>query len=857
MQGKPVPTNDWWSSLVWQRYSSNPYGENLYAHPMTMHADAGGLSVGYPSTATITGDQKMYEQSHRGDLTVGVAGLAAPRVEVDGWSDWTVTPRWTDGTRALRTTIGHGSPYVYAEASGGRGQVLFAAAPEIWHNTGTVLGVTVNGHDYAVFAPDGKAWTVSGAVAQSDATFFTVALLPDRAALPLFQKYAYSFVTDTKVDWEYDASAGRMRSAYRATTVARQGTQTGTLQALYRHQWLNSNDPVTAYRYASPRGEMRLREGSSFTTDTKFNGVLPALPLAPGADKARLRSFIDAELNAPDPYRTGQYDDTYWTGKALWRLAALVPIANQIGYPEGRDRALALVRTRMEEWLTASPGETKRLFSYESTWKTLIGYPAGYGSDTELNDHHFHYGYFVLAAAVLAQHDPDWVTQSRYGGMIKLLVKDAANYDRSDERFPFLRAFDPYAGISWASGHAGFAHGNNQESSSESMMFSTAAILFGQATGDTALRDMGIYQYTTEREAIGQYWFDKDGAVFPAAFPRKTTAITWGGGGSYSIWWNGGIEEIHGINMLPITGGSLYHGAWKTDITQNLEEMRQVKGGEETKWRDVLWEFLAIADPAEALAKWEAANPDPEEGESRAHTYHWLTALNAWGTPDQSVTANVPTYAVFSKAAGKTYSAYNATAAAVTVTFSDGQTLQVPARSLAWRGPAGSGIESGSDDPGTDPVAPKLFLRSGGSLGASAAAGSDTVASAGGTNHDGTPYQPLVYTASGLTMAYTGGTTGFDLSLDSAAVGNGQQVRISYDLTGDGTWDRTETYRYFATDPVPGWEHYRETAGLRSASGALGDLNGGKVKIELWSAIGGAASTVGTGDISSLEIPFQ
>ena len=48
------------------------------------------------------------------------------------------------------------------------------------------------------------------------------------------------------------------------------------------------------------------------------------------------------------------------------------------------------------------------------------------------------------------------------GAMVETLIKDIANWDRNDSRFPFLRNFDPYEGHSWASGHAGFADGNNQ-----------------------------------------------------------------------------------------------------------------------------------------------------------------------------------------------------------------------------------------------------------------------------------------------------------------------------------------------------------------------------------------------------------
>ncbi|MFC7513355.1 glycosyl hydrolase [Streptomyces thermocarboxydus] len=67
--------------------------------------------------------------------------------------------------------------------------------------------------------------------------------------------------------------------------------------------------------------------------------------------------------------------------------------------------------------------------------KTLTGYPASYGSDTELNDHHFHYGYYVYAAAIIAQYDPSWAADSAWGGMVKTLVRDTANPSRTDSAF--------------------------------------------------------------------------------------------------------------------------------------------------------------------------------------------------------------------------------------------------------------------------------------------------------------------------------------------------------------------------------------------------------------------------------------
>ncbi|WLR44380.1 glycosyl hydrolase [Bacillus carboniphilus] len=43
--------------------------------------------------------------------------------------------------------------------------------------------------------------------------------------------------------------------------------------------------------------------------------------------------------------------------------------------------------------------ESENLFYYNDNWGTLLGYPDSFGSIEEMNDHHFHYGYYIKAAA--------------------------------------------------------------------------------------------------------------------------------------------------------------------------------------------------------------------------------------------------------------------------------------------------------------------------------------------------------------------------------------------------------------------------------------------------------------------------
>ena len=96
-----------------------------------------------------------------------------------------------------------------------------------------------------------------------------------------------------------------------------------------------------------------------------------------------------------------------------------------------------------------------------------------------------------------------------------------------------------------------------------------------------------------------------------------------------------------------------------------------------------------LADPASALARWAGepnyvADGAQEAGETAVHTYHWLHTFNAVGQVDPTITANIPTYAVFRDPMtdALTCAAYNPTGTARLVTFSNGTSLYLTPRTL-------------------------------------------------------------------------------------------------------------------------------------------------------------------------------
>ncbi|MBM4033849.1 MAG: glycoside hydrolase family 81 [Planctomycetes bacterium] len=722
----PLPTNRWWSSLLWTKHSLPQY-----AHPLAVCAQPGGLRVCYPAVSVAPIGIMGGMPGGADDLVLGHSGVAEfPDAKLAGWSDWFVTASFAVDGKEMRVSYGHGSPFVYAMFKGGSPKVTLCAEPKVWSGdaASATLGLSVRGKHYALFAPSGSAWAGLGTKALTcDAkgrTYFSLALLPDAKpeTLRLFVGFAQNHVADTRVAWAYDPAKSEVTTTFAFTTVAREGKGEGTLFALYPHQWMRESFVVrpsgrtgeeraeartTNHSYRSVRGEMKLAAGTGFTTRSTFHGVLPVLPILSEVHWAKLLPCLEEELNAKVP-GTG---DTYWEGKRLGKLATLVAIGEQAD-PMFVAALIAKLRPRLEGWLSASDAQgkpkSKGLFAYNRTWGTLIGYPASYGSDDQLNDHHFHYGYFLRAAAELARRDPNWaagleehrrdaraatspsdggtgILPVAWGGMLRLIIRDIASPNRDDSMFPFLRSFDCYAGHSWASGHARFGDGNNQESSSEAMNAWTALILLGEAVGDAKLRDLGIWLYSTELEAINAYWFDVTGTIRPKEYPSPVLTMLWGGKGVRETWFSNKPEIVYGINWLPFHGGSLYLGLHPEYVKRCYDGLAAVKGGKPFEdWADLVLMYRALGDAPDALRQLDARGGKLpiEAGNSRANLVHWLHALAALGQVDRTVTADYPLYAVFRSGKGRAYVVYNAGATPRPIRFSDGTVLSAAPRAF-------------------------------------------------------------------------------------------------------------------------------------------------------------------------------
>ncbi len=187
---------------------------------------------------------------------------------------------------------------------------------------------------------------------ENPSEFISVAKLPntDAETLALFAEHAYSVVRETRADYAVNHETNEVKTTYSANTEAVAGGESGTLLALYPHQYrhLSSGDLVDGLNLFTIRGDMKLIEGSEFETSLTYTGVLPSLPNA-GIDTDRLSGYLHEARN---DYPTGQ--DTYELGKYLGKLSNLAPLADQLGEQELGDEFREELQGHLEDWLRST-----------------------------------------------------------------------------------------------------------------------------------------------------------------------------------------------------------------------------------------------------------------------------------------------------------------------------------------------------------------------------------------------------------------------------------------------------------------------------------------------------------------------
>ncbi|MFC6633223.1 glycosyl hydrolase [Microbulbifer taiwanensis] len=728
---KPTMTHRWWGSVSFlgeMTVGDSADAAYITPDPVTARiSNRGARLLSIPAGIRTAGIESSYPiPDPFSEVFDGIAVGNSAHADMDAYlkdySDGSVTVQWRSGaTPVMEATFVYGSPYVYFTAL--QGQLVLRTkagdGPEkgTFYSDGNSLGVwtdvaSVRNHFLAVGDGSTQFNNASGSeITVSGSSTLTVAWLPDTGAgtIQTFAQYAQQSVDEVFIDYSVERSDNSVTVSHQ---YRYQGTPVNTLAGLMPLQWKNSAQPLTGYKARSARGVVQFAATSQFSYQLPFVGLLPYFPEGIGDyDQNQLQQLVQEFI---DGGNWNTHTDTYWSGKNYGKVAELAAIARSNGMSAQADQLLNWLKAELEDWFRANTSgslDINKYFVYDDNWNTLLGFDESFGAQQQLNDHHFHYGYFVRAAAEICRVDPGWCSPSVWGPMVELLIRDYAG-GRNDSMFPYLRNFDPANGFSWASGHANFVLGNNNESTSEAANAYGAIILYGLITGDEALVDRGIYLHASSTAAYWEYWNNIDryrglGGDYDNFLPdytRMTTSIIWGNGHVFSTWFSGAYAHILGIQGLPLSPLVLHIGQ-QPDYLQDYVALGMSGESSNGKpsglpadhWRDVWWNIWAMTDGAAAVADFNTMNFNytPEQGETRAHTYHWIHTYKNLGhlaSGNGSLSADYPAALAFDNNGQKTYLAYNFGATARTVNFSDGTSFSVPAGQMSVNG-------SGSEPP--------------------------------------------------------------------------------------------------------------------------------------------------------------
>ncbi|KAL7622075.1 endo-1,3-beta glucanase [Parahypoxylon ruwenzoriense] len=308
----------------------------------------------------------------------------------------------------------------------------------------------------------------------------------------------------------------------------------------------------------------------------------------------------------------------YFSGKALAKFAGICFTVQDLL----KNSALArhnLINLKNAFGMFSANKQQFPLY-YDSAWGGLVSsatYRTGNdGADfgnTYYNDHHFHYGYFIYAAAIIGYLDSSWLTEDNVN-FVNTLVRDIANPSSSDKYFPVFRNFDWYHGHSWAHGLYETVDGKDQESSSEDAMHAYAIKMWGRTIKDANMEARGNLMLAIIARSLNQYYlYTEENKVQPSEFVRNRVAgILFENKCDHTTYFGSNIEYIQGIHMMPLLPSTkltrpanFVKQEWATYFDKGRAD--EIKGG----WKGILYANLATVDPKAAWDFFTSKNFDP------------------------------------------------------------------------------------------------------------------------------------------------------------------------------------------------------------------------------------------------------
>ena len=615
------PTNAFWMNLVLdkgdQRISVLPY------HVKALPA---GLALAFPSieatdTSVITPDAPQW-------MLGAVEAFSSH--QVSAYDDLSVTVSWNASQGTMKAPLVYGMPYASVlfdsltpALQPAPGVAILTANGSSTEGTVTAQSVTVtlnNGQTWKIYAPKTLAWTWSSSSIQASAAlsgWIRIAYQPIAAAASILDQYAGAIPTGGSVDLSVSGDDGIVRFDWQRT-----GDGELLMMAMPHHMARMQSPSSPSLAVPSLSGTLNAIAAGSWTLRYPLSTITWTAPRS--LDLSASQDF-QAALKTDANFSPTVTTDPYFGGKQLAKLARLVLMAREQGENALASSMTSTLAAAAAPWLD---GTNANPLVYDTTWggivttKGLADSAADFGQGY-YNDHHFHYGYHLYAAAVLAREDPTWA--SSHADKILCLARDIANPSPSDAYFPRVRNFDWFVGHSWAAGLFAFGDGRNQESTAEAVNAWYGVELYGRACGNATLTNLGRILRAMEVASAQTYWQIPDAStIYPVPFKgRHVVGVLWQTKADFTTFFGNAPEFIYGIQMIPFTPATedLLSRAWITDAAAQLAAAQA--GTTQQGWKGFMAMAKAVIDPASALSDARTLG-GYDDGNSKANTLYWI-----------------------------------------------------------------------------------------------------------------------------------------------------------------------------------------------------------------------------------------
>lgn len=636
----PFPTNSWWAP-----YAADP-GTGTAAGPFPYESNLDGYGILFGISNDRTWDGTSIQQWTHNDWRASFVEHSGTfkNHKATAFDTQTVTVQYFEDSSTMTAYLVPGSPYMTFEYNGAtplltsrnggiasfNGQSLTTG--ETTTATGTQFNVTdTEGTTYLIYSLSSISLTASadssssGTITASNTLngILRLVMLNESMHKTLLDEHYQVYPVRQDFDYSFTDTTGTLIFSW----ATYGGDREDLLMLTWPHHRLTMQNPdfpdTASLAYLTTKGWMYPALGYQWqmlynTTDISWN---PTRALDSSCESSLIQG-LEYEIGLLDTSSAPIPGDFYYWGGALAAQARLALIAENLGRSDLINPVVKYLETSFQYWFEST---STTLPAYETAWGGVISKAGATDVNVDFgngyyNDHHFHYGYFLTVAAVIARFNGTWLNEHR--DYINWFARDIINPSPEDPYFPVTRCRDWFAGHSWASGIANGAGSRDQESSGEAINGYYGALLWASTTLSQDYINYAKLLIATEQHGAQVYWHlypeqSETARDNPYPEPVVRDLITMGNVMDYQagawLYWGAERSQIAAIQILPVTPVNevLYDAEWVKNVWDyTMSEMVDPSIGDE--WKCVIIAAYSNANPHDAVA--------------------WSANITSWGT---------------------------------------------------------------------------------------------------------------------------------------------------------------------------------------------------------------------------------